>query len=107
MFHSDVQNFHQATLRICNPGLSPYKRRDIDCLEKVQRRSTKLVKGLKNCSSYEVRLTKLGLTTLEERRRRGDLIEAYIQDYHRQREECRISSTFIIPATTCEDTVTS
>jgi len=55
---------------------SPYKRRDIGCLEKVQRRATKLVKGLKNCS-YEVRLAKLGLTTLEERRRRGDLIEAY------------------------------
>ena len=54
---------------------SPYKRRDIDCLEKVQRRATKLVKRLKNCS-HELRLTKLGLT-LEERRRTGDLIEAY------------------------------
>jgi len=55
---------------------SPYKRRDIDCLEKVQRRATKLVKGLKNCR-HELRLTKLGLTTLEEKRRTGDLIEAY------------------------------
>ena len=51
---------------------SPYKKRNIDCLEKVQRRGTKLVKGLKN-SSCEVRLVKLGLTTLEERHRRGDL----------------------------------
>jgi len=55
---------------------SPYKRCNIDCLEKVQRRATKLVKGLKNCSC-KVRLTKLGLTTLEERRQRGDLVEAY------------------------------
>lgn len=55
---------------------SPYKRGDIECLEKVQRRATKLVFALRNCS-YEDRLVKLGLTTLEERRRRGDLIEAY------------------------------
>lgn len=55
---------------------SPYKRGDIECLEKVQRRATKLVFALRNCS-YEDRLVKLGLTTLEERRRRGDLIETY------------------------------
>jgi len=55
---------------------SPYMKRDIECLEKVQRRATKLVSRLKNCS-YEVRLIKLGLTTLAERRQRGDLIETY------------------------------
>jgi len=51
-------------------------KRDIECLEKVQRRTTKLVSRLKNCSD-EDRLVKLGLTTLDERRRRGDLIETY------------------------------
>jgi len=55
---------------------SPYMKRDIECLEKVQRRATKLVSWLKNCS-YEDRLVKLGLTSLEERRRRDDLIETY------------------------------
>ena len=55
---------------------SPYFKRDIECLEKVQRRATKVVKGFKSLSD-EARLHKLGLTTLYDRRLRGDLIEAY------------------------------
>jgi len=63
MYRSFISPHLEYAIRVW----SPYKRCDIDCLEKVQRRATELVKGLKNCS-YEVRLTKLGLTTLEERR---------------------------------------
>ena len=55
---------------------SPHFIKDIDCLEKVQRRSTSLIKGFKKYS-YEDRLHMLGLTTLEKRRQRGDLIETY------------------------------
>lgn len=55
---------------------SPWLQKDIDCLERVQRRATKLVAGLRNLS-YEQRLERLNLTTLEERRRRGDLIETF------------------------------
>ena len=54
----------------------PYLHKDIDLLEKVQKRATKLVPALKD-KPYEERLVALNLTTLETRRIRGDLIEAF------------------------------
>ena len=45
-------------------------------LESVQRTFTRLVKGME-ALSYHERLKKLGLTTLLERRMRGDLIESF------------------------------
>lgn len=55
---------------------SPYKTKYIEMLEKVQRRATKLIPGMKKLS-YQQRLQKLKLPSLTFRRVRGDMIEVY------------------------------
>ena len=55
---------------------SPYKKKDIDSIENVQRRATKLIPILSGLS-YEERLKKLKLPTLKYRRLRGDMIEVF------------------------------
>jgi hypothetical protein len=55
---------------------NPTHRKNIEVLEKVQRRATRLPVGLRTLR-YEERLSRMGLTTLEERRVRGDLIQMF------------------------------
>ena len=50
---------------------TPYRNKDIDTLQRIQKRATQLIPELR-----EERLKKCGLTTLETRRLRGDEIEA-------------------------------
>jgi len=63
-------------MEYCAQVWSPYYKKDLEILEKVQRRATKMVYGLSGLS-YEERMRKLDLSSLEQRRIRGDLIEAY------------------------------
>ena len=56
--------------------LSPQLRKDIDAIERVQGRATRLFPGLAGLS-HEERLKETGLYTLERRRLRGDMIEMF------------------------------
>lgn len=68
--------FVRPHLEYCSQAWSPWTLGDRDVLEAVQRRAVGMVTNLKG-KWYEERLAEMGMITLEERRRRGDLVQMY------------------------------
>ena len=66
----------RSQLEYAAPVWSPYRQHDIDKLESVQVRATKMLPGFKT-KTYEERLIALNLPTLRYRRLRGDMIMVY------------------------------
>ena len=56
----------RSNLEYCSVVWSPFTKRNIDKLERIQRRATKFI--LKSNDQYDIRLRELNLLTLEQRR---------------------------------------
>ena len=76
MFKILYKTLIRPHLEYCPQVWSPYLAKDINTLENIQRRATKIVPELCNLS-YEDRLKELQLFPLKDRRLRGDMITTY------------------------------
>jgi len=70
------KSYVQPHMKHCVQARSPYLVKEIECLENVHQRATKMVRGLDHMP-YDKWLKVLGLCSYEHRHLRGDLIEVY------------------------------
>ena len=70
------KTYVRCHLEYCVQAWSPYYAADKELLEKVQKRAVGMISGLSG-GSYEEKLAEIGLTTLEQRRKRGDMIQTW------------------------------
>ena len=76
MWKSLYVSYVRPHLEYAIPVWNPYTQTDINIIERIQRRATKIAHSLKG-TSYVERCRILGLTDLQTRRKRGDLIQKY------------------------------
>lgn len=76
MISKIYKTYIRPRIEYANSVWSPYFIKDIEYLERLQRRITRIPPELAGVS-YEDRLQRMQLTTLQERRQRGDLIETF------------------------------
>ena len=76
LFKKLYTTFVRPHLEYAQAVWSPHLRKNINLIENVQRRATKLVDGFRNLT-HEERLQRLKLPTLEFRRNLNDMVEIY------------------------------
>ena len=76
----DILNLYKSLVRphleYCCQAWRPYFQKDVDNIEKVQRRMTRMIPELSQLN-YEERLCRTNLLSYEMRRLRADLIEVF------------------------------
>ena len=72
LYHALVRH----RLEYCIQAWKPYRKKDIDTLERILSRTYKMIPELKDLS-YEERQKERGLTTLQAQRLRGDQIQFF------------------------------
>ena len=70
------RTYVRLLLKFCIQFWIPINMKDADMLEGVQRRTTKIIPGLRNLS-YEERLKRVGMFSLRRRRLRDDMTEMF------------------------------